>query len=209
VRSSSVEQSAPVVSEVPPVVIAAVPSGKKAQLLVRFPQISDLFPLVWGVNEGLTIELELKGCDEQVSPEDFSLRVDDAREGSLKGSGSTFLSSWVFDVKGVHRLKGKFSGKDGWEEVTSEVEVKIVDYREEIVDLFNSFFKSAKTKFQSVQDEMTPRELQNALVGQIEASKQEPLETAVSVFEVADYSLHQVARRDYERIYLALKKLEG
>jgi transglutaminase-like putative cysteine protease len=206
---SNVEQSAPLVSEVPPIVVPALPSKEKAQLHVRFPQISDPFPNVWGVKEPLTIEIELEGIDEPVSPEDFSLRIDDEREISLKASGGTFLSNCVFDVKGIHRLKAKFFGNSDFEEVISEVEVKIVDYREEIVDLFNSFFKSAKTKFQGVREEMTPRELQTTLVNQIDASKQEPLETAVSVFEVADYSLHEMARRDYERIYIALKKLEG
>jgi len=206
---SNVEQSAPVITEVPPVVVSALPSKMKAQLCIRFPQISDPFPIVWGVKETLTIELDLEGYDKPVSPEDFSLRIDDEREVSFNGSESTFLSSCVFDVKGVHRLKAKFVGSDDLEEVVSEAEVKIVDYREEIVDLFNSFFKSAKTRFRGVEDEMTPRELQYTLASQMEASKQEPLETAVSIFEVADYSLHPVARGEYERIYIALKKLEG
>jgi transglutaminase-like putative cysteine protease len=205
----NVEQSAPVVTEAPPVVIPALPSKMKAQLRIRFPQISDPFPIVWGVKETLTIELDLEGYDKPVSPEDFSLRIDDEREVSFNASGSTFLSSCVFDVKGVHKLKAKFVGSEDLEEVISEAEVKIVDYREEIVDLFNFFFKSAKTRFQGVEDEMTPRELQYTLASQMEASKQQPLETAVSIFEVADYSLHPVARREYERIYTALKRLEG
>lgn len=206
---SKVEPSAPLVSDVLPIVVPALPSKEKAQLHIRFPQISNPFPNVWGIKEPLTIEVELKGIDEPVSPEDFSLRIDDEREVSFKAPGSTFLSNFVFDVKGIHKLKAKFLGNSDLEEVNSEAEVKIVDYREEIVDLFNSFFKSAKTKFQGVQEEMTPRELQTTIVNQIDASKQEPLETTVSIFEIADYSLHEMARKDYERIYIALKKLEG
>ncbi len=205
----NVGQSAPLVTGVPLVVVPVLPPKEKAQLRIRFPQIPKPFPIVWGVKETLTIELELEGYDKPVFPEDFSLRIDDVREVSFKGSESTFLSSCVFDVKGVHRLRAKFVGSDDGEEVVSEVDVKIVDYREEIVDLFNSFFKSAETRFQGVEDKMTPRELQYTLASQMEAAKQEPLETAVSIFEVADYSLHPVARREYERIYIALKKLEG
>jgi transglutaminase-like putative cysteine protease len=203
-----VEQTASPVLDVPPIVVPTPHTGNEVQLLIRFPQISDQFPIVWGVNEALAIEVELESRDKPVSAESFSVRVDDERELSFNGSGNTFRSSCVFDSKGVHTLKA-FSGKNGLGELALEVAVKIVDYREEIVDLFNSFFKSAKTKFQGVHDEMTPRELQKALAGQVSLSEQKSLETAVSIFEVADYSLHQVDRENYERMYTALIKLGG
>jgi hypothetical protein len=189
-----------------PVVLS---SKKKVDLHTRFPQISNPFPLVWGVGESLMIELDLNGYDKSPSSTGVSLRIDEETETPLKASGSTFQAVHVFDAKGSYRLRAKFSGDDEWEESVAEVEIRIVDYREEIVDVFNSFFKSAKTKFQGVNDDMTPRELQAALVNHIHASKYEPLETAISIFEVADYSLHEVARKDYERIYLALKDVEG
>jgi transglutaminase-like putative cysteine protease len=187
-----------------------VPSSKKkADLQVRFPQISNPFPLVWGVKEPLIIELQLNEYDKSISSADLYLVINDETETSLKTSGRKVQTNHVFDVKGAHKLKAKFSGDDEWEDTVVENEIRIVDYREEIVDLFNSFFKSAKTKFQSVHDEMTPRELQGALINQIQAPKHDALDTAVSIFEVADYSLHEVNRRDYEQIYLALKELEG
>jgi hypothetical protein len=189
-----------------PVVLS---SKKKVGLHTRFPQISNPFPLVWGVGESLIIELDLNGYDKSPSSTDLSLRINEETETPLKASGSTFQTDHVFDAKGTYRLRAKFSGDDQWEEAVAEAEIRIVDYREEIVDVFNSFFKSAKTKFQSVNDDMAPREFQAALVNHIQASKHEPLETAISIFEVADYSLHEVTRKDYERIYLALKDVEG
>lgn len=183
--------------------------AKTLNLSIKFPEISPKFPLVWGVNEPLTIELQPGTIDKPLSSADFSLKADDATDISLNASGSTVQASHVFNIKGSHKLKAKSLGREKWGDASAEVEIRVVDYREEIVDLFNLFFKSAKTKFQSVHDEMTPRELQAAVVSQIQGPKHESLETAVSIFEVADYSLHEVTRNDYEQIYLAMKDLEG
>jgi len=184
------------------------PSKKKADLRIIFPQISSPFPPVWGVNQPLQIRLELNAPDKSGSA-DLLLRIGEEAETRLETKGGAVETDRVFVVKGIHKLRAKFLGDDQWEETVAEGEIRIVDYREEIVDLFNSFFKSAKAKFQGVDDEMTARELQASMLSQVRAAEHDSLETVVSIFEVVDYSLHDVTRKDYERIYVALRQLEG
>lgn len=49
----------------------------------------------------------------------------------------------IFTEKGNHKLEARFAGSDQWNEAVAEANIKIVDYREEVVDLSNSFFDFA------------------------------------------------------------------
>jgi len=55
---------------------------------------------------------------------------------------------------------------------------------------------------------MTAREIQFKLASQIPNYKHGYLENLVSIFEVADCSLHAITRREYERMFLAKLNLE-
>ena len=197
-----------VTSNSPAIILPVVISKRKTEISLVFPQISSQFPLVWGLDDPLLIELRLATFDESASP-NLTLQINDGAEQSLKTSKGNAKTKHAFSIKGTYSLKAKFAGDDEWEAAMAEKNLRIVDYREEIVDLFNSFFRSAKTRFRSVSDEMTPRELQVALINQVDKTKLDALDRVVSIFELADYSLHEVDRKDYERIYQALKELES
>jgi hypothetical protein len=182
---------------------------QKTGLSIEFPQILPPFPNVWAVKEPLTVKLRLDG---QNGAQTVNVRLTVNGQNMImsktlnKGCAEV---TRIFENKGAYALQAALSGDGLTEDVEAEVQVRIVDYKEEVVDLFNSFFKTSRQKFQNLRDELTPRELQNVISVQTNDSKHEPLETIVSVFEIADYSLHPITRIEYEKMFLAVKQFEG
>ena len=87
------------------------------------------------------------------------------------------------------------------------LQLKIVNYREEITTLYNDFHIDQRSKDQLIEEDWTARELQSHLAGKSPTGDYN-LESLTEIFEVADYSLHDVTRRDYERFYLAKRGWE-
>ena len=181
---------------------------KGVELAIKFPSIMKPFPPVWGLNENLTVRVEIRKDGMPVRDAPITLKVDE-REIQLKSlpSGEAEVQL-TFNEKGVHRLIAYFSGNGDLNEATAEAAVRIVDYREEIVDLFNSFIKSA-IAVQRVKENMTAREIQQRLLNDIPENKRSYLEEMVSIFELADYSLRQINRLDYEKFFFAKLIIEG
>jgi transglutaminase-like putative cysteine protease len=180
---------------------------KSIELAIKFPDIREPFPLVWGVNEGLKVRVEIRKEGAPISDATVKLRVDNGEEICLKTSPSGDAEAQlIFTEKGIHRLKAYFAVGDELNE--AEANIKIVDYREEIVQLFNSFIKSTLKKYQWLQESMTAREILYRLLKEVPESKRNYLKVLVSIFEVADYSLRPISRAEYERFFLAKLALE-
>ena len=84
----------------------------------------------------------------------------------------------------------------------SWTDLEIVDYREEIVRLFNELCRTLKSGNADVRDDMTPRELERTICGRMPETV-DSIGTAVTVFELANFSTHTVRRTEYERMYLS------
>ncbi len=194
--------------ELEKVEVAATPKLEGPKLSIEFPQIRSPFPLVWGVGEPLEVRISLNDpSNHPVSSATVKMNVDTLGEKKLKTSeDGKCEATYTFNEKGTYKFKASFreDGKDG--EITAEAEVRIVDYKEEVVKLFNSFYMSAKEKFKEVGDEMTPREIQFTLMSQVSQVKHKPLDAIISIFEVADYSLHPITRKEYEQMYLSINE---
>ncbi|HHL41090.1 MAG TPA: hypothetical protein ENJ36_00360 [Candidatus Bathyarchaeota archaeon] len=91
------------------------------------------------------------------------------------------------------------------EKLQTSIKIKIVDYREEIIRLFNNRFKEARERFERIKDNYTARELYNHLKEQTPETAYEPLWSVVSLFEEANYSLHMINRDHYTRFYRAMR----
>jgi hypothetical protein len=107
----------------------------------------------------------------------------------------------AFDTEGIHRLTLLHEGED----LRTGLDIKIVDYREEIIRLFNNRFREARTRFQSVRDNYTARELYVYLKKEALEPCHEPLRELVFIFEEANYSLHEVNRGQYSRFFRAMR----
>lgn len=176
---------------------------EKPRVSISFPQIRNPLPPVWGVGEPLVVRISVFDPSNAPVPS-ATVRV------NVEGLGEVQLTTrddgsceatYTFNEKGTFKIKASL---EGWVEASGEVEVRVVDYREEVVRLFNSFYASAKEKFNGLVDEMTPREMQSTIMSQVAPAKHKPLETLTWTFEVADYSLHPIGRREYEDAFLSI-----
>jgi hypothetical protein len=191
----------------------AVPlaAKKNARIKILFPEINEPFPIVWGINEKLIIRIRIEGEDgTPIKEAALRLSIDERQDTYLEiqSSGEVEIPL-IFSDKGNHKLRAYFAGDEQWNEATAEISIRIVDYREEIVNLFNSFLEFSMRNFKGIDKIMTPREFQSKILSQISKSKHVFLEDMVSIFEVANYSLHAITRKEYERMFLAKLDLEG
>jgi hypothetical protein len=164
---------------------------------IRFPQIREPFPIIWGENETLEVIIESKDgtMDEAVLDIDGkvtrNVRLDNGR--ALLG---------IEPGKGEHRIT--VGVKDGADiSGPSWAIIRIVDYREEIVRMFNEMYLNYSSRYEGIGDKMTPRELELAIGLKMPETKRKALDVAVTIFELANYSLHAIRRKDYERMYVS------
>jgi hypothetical protein len=188
---------------------APVPLLKKAPVRIQFPQIRERFPDVWGVGQSIEISFRItdKALGRTKEPEGLSVRVggEDAELSFSKGQAS---GEWTFKQKGpVHVTVEYRNGQDQLPMRTTRT-LRVVDYREEIAEVFHKFRDEASRAITPVASDATPREVLDILT---DANPRLPVETVrriVDAFEVAKFSNHPVTREDYERMIEALLDLE-
>lgn len=178
------------------------------KLRMEFPQILSPLPLVWGIDESLDMRVTLSDSNGVPISASVKISVNDGEDIDLAldqhGSGSSKL---VFK-KGRYIIKAVFPGDAINERVESKVLLRIVDYRQEIVDLFNKAFKTSREIILEINDRLTAREFQDLLSKEYPSLSKEALEKIASVFEVSDYSVHHVGREEYVKFYLAKLELD-
>lgn len=163
---------------------------------LRFPQICEPLPLTWGADEPLELAVT---CSDEADGE-ARLSVDEGEARSIRlerGKARVTLRL----TKGCHRITVTPDDRDVPGEA-SWADVQIVDYREEIVRMFNELCRSLKSCDASVRDEMTPRELERIVIERMPETGG-AMGAVVAVFELANYSTHAVRRTEYECMYLS------
>jgi len=144
---------------------------------IEFPQIGEGLPDVWGVDESLAI-------------------VFYDGEGIRGEFGSTFHK------KGEYKIK--ISGENGRAGTRN---IRIVDYREEIIAIGKEFLKEISPSITGITDVMTLREIHDTIKPKIVSERHWVLESAFFIFEKAVYSDENIVRSDYERFYIFIKEL--
>lgn len=165
---------------------------------IKFPQIPAELPRVWGVGEPLEVAIK----HEYRGSEDVTLHIDETVEAVPPESG--VIEKRQLLSKGAHKIWISVKGNT----VVGE-DVRIVDYKEEIVSLYNQFYGVFKRSNPSIADEMTAREFESAAKNILSEEKHRVLGELVLLFEVANYSLHEIKREHYVRTYLCIKELEA
>ena len=162
--------------------------GPRGPYQIGFPQILHPLPPVWGAGEPLKIAV-------QGRPGVVRMRIDGADGEDVDLSNGTAYSTRILDI-GLHSIE--VEGPDG----SSGAEVRIVDYREEVVVLYAGAFDSWKDRGK-VEMHMTPQEALCRLAkdGVLPKARAEEL---CRTFEYAEFSLRPIHREDYERMYLAV-----
>lgn len=189
--------------QAPPVVeIACLPARAaleyhEGDFKLTFPQIREPLPAVWGAGEPLTLVIQDKAGGDR----DITILIED------KVTGQFILEQGVAHVelhldKGDHRITvgpggNTDTGRASW------ADVRIVDYREEVVQLFNEMYRGYRASHASLKDEMTARELEIAMRKDLVEDKQKNLGDTIMLFEYANYSQHAIQRKEFEEMYLS------
>jgi transglutaminase-like putative cysteine protease len=180
-----------------PAVEAPAPRG----LSTSFPAITPPLPNVWGLDEELDIHVLLTTPEgSPIAGAPVGLVTDGHAEDLLTDGGGEARASTQFSERGTHTVTVDY--KPGG--LKASKKVRVVDYREEVVKLFNSKFKEARERFKAVRENHTARELMEYLEKETPAATHSALEEMVFLFEEANYSLHPVQRGLYERFYRAM-----
>jgi len=184
-------------------------SQKMQPLTIVFPDIKAQFPNVWGIGGKLRIEIALdRSLLEEIEKKEVEVSIDEKNVAFVRLSrqGRTELSH-VFVKKGEHKMRAilrRTSGRRPWK---AEIELRVVDYGEEIIRLYNEFLGKLGNYGIYARNEMTAREIES-LILRTDDFDPEALHKVTTCFEKAEYSNHLTTRKDYEIMYLSLKELD-
>ncbi|UCH57933.1 MAG: transglutaminase domain-containing protein [Candidatus Bathyarchaeota archaeon] len=95
------------------------------------------------------------------------------------------------------------------EDYDDELPLTFKDYKEGVVKLFNRFYGRSRRRYEGIDDSMTPREFQAALLGKMPEKGAPALEYLVTAFEIADYSTSTPTKEVYEKCFAAVELLSG
>lgn len=165
--------------------------------VISFPDIDLLLPAVWGKGEELVVRID------GIPRKPVSLAVDGQICLAITMATGEAIVPLMLE-KGDHVLS--LMTAEGGEEL-AVARVRIVDYREEVVRLFNELCFRLRLQFQAITELATPRELMVTVGPYMPAAGDRHLDRVVTIFEVANYSLHGIGRDDYVKSYLSIKEL--
>ena len=199
-------QSAPLPAEPEPAEGSEVEALQQVKLELDFIKTAADLPEVWGVGEVVSATVRLTNWEGQgldlatvaVSPggiDEPSLLVTDEM-------GKCGID-WTAGAPGEYRVSAEFLGDDVHLPASISQPFRVVDFREEIVFLYNAFLDWAGGKTSGITEQSTPREVELLLVSEGVPVDQKSLDELISRFEEADYSEHPISRRHYEAMYRA------
>ena len=182
--------------------------GAQVTLDVAFNKAVDL-PEVWGVGEEVIVTLTAVDAEGQaLVGAEIAVTVDEEEPVALViGDDGSCTVHWTSSEPGEHTVSAAFAGDEDHLPVSELRNFRVVDFRAEIVRLYNSFLDWARASTGSALDKATPREVELMLVSSSLPVSQKSLDELISRFEEADYSEHPIARRHYEVMYRAWREV--
>ena len=187
-----------------------VDGPQPAQLEVWFVKAAQELPDVWGTDEEVLIKVGLTDIEGQaIGGASVGVSVsggEAASQLSTDNEGVCTLS-WTGNEPGEYLVSAEFAGDDGHLPSSISRRFRKVDFREEIVRLYNTFLDWAADRTASINEQSTPREVELILVSEGLSMSQKSLDELISRFEEADYSEHPIARRHYEAMYHAWRTI--
>lgn len=189
---------------------APAPLFKKAPFRVSFPGIPEGFPDVWGVDDPIDIAVhaEDKGIARLTKVPGLTVKVNDQPVTRALTRGVMKVRKKIPEKGEVSvQVDLKVKGESLPRRTTRKV--RIVDYREEMAEVFAKFREEASRTIAPIPDDATPTDVVDILM---DASPNLPVDTITTIvrgFEEAKFSNHAVTRESYERMIRALLDLEA
>lgn len=176
---------------------------KTEGIRIEFPQIEPPLPNVWGTDRDLLIKISLnKGMEAEdnfvylaINEEEIELSL----ERDMAKTKKHFKEKGEYEFKATTRVSqlGLIEGSQ---------KIRIVDYREEIIELFNREFDISMAKLQESETHFTARELKDMIAKNLPSKVMQSLDKMISIFEEADYSIHDITREEYVEYYKAYRR---
>jgi transglutaminase-like putative cysteine protease len=172
-------------------------------LRLELPQIEADLPPVWGAGEQLDIRAHATSAE---GPPAAGVEVlfdggpGHSTTAATDSMGTTGVT-WTFGAPAAVELRCRPAGRFTAAQIPS-IQLRIVDYRQEIVGLFNDFMGRYRERAK-LTPSVTPRDAESALVRGSHVTDEEALDDLVSAFEESDYSEHTISRPHYVRAYRA------
>lgn len=174
---------------------------------INFPQIEKLLPAVWGIGEMLLISSRvLVDKPEDTAKTGLQVTSAELRVDIMVPDYSPVQVEQVFNIKGQALANVRFGTQPG-ELIAATRRIRIVDYREEIVELFNGLIDTLAKQGIAVDRKMTAREIEVKIRAKYPEITAETMRDIVKGFEYANYSLQPVARDVYMQMYLAAERI--
>jgi len=180
-------------TQITPVTIQPEISGPNFEL--SFPQIKPPLPLVWEIDEPLILNIKVNKEDLQ---DDVTLRCGTDHQEKIEFTDGHASTTIVFREKGIFPIQ-LFHGLDS-KKPQNSVNIKIVEYREEIIYLYKEWFRRNQESISGGRKH-TARDFMYFLLEHHQGIDVGRLDKAITLFEIADYSTHDVNREDYETFY--------
>ena len=190
----------------------AGPEPQPVDLRIEFRREAPDLADVWGAGEEATITISVtdeEGAAITGAIVDVSVAGDAPSGFALLDSDGAHTFGWSSEEPGDYPVSVEFAGDDDYLPASETRILRIVDFRDEIVRLYNVFLGWAKEQAEEVTEQSTPREVEALLVSRGLPIPQKALDELISRFEEADYSEHPIARRHYEAMYRAWSAVLG
>lgn len=172
-------------------------AGLNSSIDIVFPQIGSSMPDVWGICEELQIGF-LKKKSSLAKENNYIVYLDKNYPADLSINEEPSFIFHSFKEKGLYEIKVMPEEKH---KIEGERKIKIVDYREEIIELAKNLFKVIDNNENSVISDLTPRELGLKIKQNTALEFIELVDKFVKIFEITTYSLGEIKRTDYEAFY--------
>ena len=185
---------------------------QEASLEIVFVKATSGMPEVWGTGEDVHATISLTDWEGQaIVGASVTVSMGGADEPShlVTDERGRCEVSWTCDEPGEYRVSAEFEGDEFHLPAWSSDVFRVVDFREEIVVLYNDFLEWAGARVPGITEQSTPREVELIVVSEGVPVDQKALDELISRFEEADYSEHPISRRHYEAMYRAWRTVLG
>ena len=188
------------------------PEPQETHLDISFGRLAPDLPDVWGIGEPVPVRIRLSTADNQPIPQ---ASIDTHVPGILppgtlltEGQG---ICAFVWDGndQGQFLVSASFADTPEYLSSSASRSFRVVEFRAEIVRLYNDFLEWSQVRVTGISDQATPREVESTLVTSGLPIDQRHLDEVISRFEEADYSEHPITRQQYESMYRAWRAVVG
>ena len=171
---------------------------------MEFDKISQDLPNVWGVGEEVNLRIALTDDEGRaIADAAITITVDGSDTQLATGKDGGCMLQRTGTETRDYAVSATYAGDDDYLPAEGVQSFRVVDFREEIVRLYNTFLVWAGDMTGSALDQATPREVELLLVSRGVPVAQKSLDELISRFEEADYSEHPIGRRHYESMFRA------